>query len=62
MIMKKAYGFAIHEIFGLPRDLFESQPSGERKIVVSHPEKQAEKVVWFLIGTNRPSARRMDDE
>ena len=42
------------------RDLFKSQPSGERIIVVFRLEKQAEKVVWFLIGANGPSARRMD--
>ncbi len=46
----------------LTRDLFESQPSGERKIVVFRLEKQAEKVVWFLIGVNGPSARRMETE
>ena len=43
----------------LTRDLFESQPSGERKIVVFRLEKQAEKVVWFLIGADGPSAQRM---
>ena len=44
----------------LTRDLFESQSSGERENVVFCLEKQAEKVVWFLIGVNGPSARRMD--
>jgi hypothetical protein len=41
------------------RDLFKSQSSGERIIVVFRLEKQAEKVVWFLIGANGPSARRI---
>ena len=44
------------------RDLFESQPSRERKTVVFRLEKQAEKVVPSLIGANGPSAWRMDDE
>ena len=43
----------------LNRDLFESQPSGERKTCFPS-QKKAEKVVWFLIGANGPSARRMD--
>jgi hypothetical protein len=41
----------------LTRDLFESQPFGGRKTVVFRLEKQAEKVVWFLIGVNGPSVR-----
>ena len=41
------------------RGLFERQPSGEWEIVVFRLKKQAEKVVWFLIGVNGPSARRM---
>ena len=41
------------------RDLFKSQPSGERIIVVFRLEKQAEKVVWLLIGVKGSSAQRM---
>ena len=44
----------------LIRDLFKSQPSGERKTVVLHLEKQVEKVVSSSIGANGPSARRVD--
>ena len=49
-------------LLSLTCDLFESQPSGERKTVVLYLGEKVGKVVSSLIGTNGPSARRMADE
>ena len=46
----------------LTRDLFKSQPPGERKTVGFRLGEGFEKVIPSLIGANGPSARRMDDK
>jgi len=44
----------------LPATFSKASHSENGELLFSASKKQAEKVVWFLIGVNGPSARRMD--